>query len=84
MLPTGIRGRYVIDTEADRDARKLIGIIDSMTSEERCSPGQITEEGRRRRIAGGAGVALNEVDEFVRQFDALSQVVRRIRKMRPQ
>jgi signal recognition particle GTPase len=82
MLPTGIRGRYPIDPGAERDARKLVGIIDSMTSEERLSPGQITEEGRQRRIAGGAGVTLSEVADFVRQFDAMSQIMGRIRRMR--
>jgi len=79
--PTGIGGRYPFDPDVG-DIRKLMGIIDSMTSEERLDAGQITDEGRRRRIAGGAGVTLSEVDEFVRQFDAMSQVMRRMRRMR--
>ena len=80
--PTGAGGRYPVDPEIDREIREMVGIIDSMTTEERLHPAQITEEGRRRRIAGGAGVSLNLVGEFVKQFDGMSQVMREIRRIR--
>ena len=82
ISPTGASGRHLIDTSLERDVRRVIGIIDSMTSEERLSPGQISDEGRRQRIAGGAGIALNEVDEFVKQFDGMSEMMRQIRRRR--
>jgi signal recognition particle subunit SRP54 len=35
----------------------------------------VIDQGRRRRIAAGAGVEPHEVNELVKQFDAMSQVM---------
>jgi signal recognition particle subunit SRP54 len=46
----------------------MVGIIDSMTPEERRDPGMI-QVSRRQRIASGAGVQPKQVSELVKQFE---------------
>jgi signal recognition particle subunit SRP54 len=60
------------DLDAEKDMRRLGGIIDSMTPEERCNPSKVVDQSRRRRIAAGAGVQPHEVNELVKQFDGIA------------
>jgi signal recognition particle subunit SRP54 len=46
-----------------------------MTPEERRSPTKTIDQSRRRRIAAGAGVQPHEVNELVKQFDVMSQMM---------
>jgi signal recognition particle subunit SRP54 len=62
---------------AEQDMRHLFGIIDSMTPEERRNPNSI-DMSRRRRIALGAGVQPNEVNELVKQFDGMASVMKQL------
>jgi signal recognition particle subunit SRP54 len=55
--------------------KRLLGIVDSMTAEEKRNPTKVIDQSRRRRIAAGAGVEPHEVNELVKQFDAMSQVM---------
>jgi signal recognition particle subunit SRP54 len=55
--------------------KRLFGIIDAMTPEERHNPAKTIDQSRRRRIAAGAGVQPHEVNELVKQFDAMSQMM---------
>ena len=55
--------------------RRLGGIIDSMTPDERRNPSKVIDQSRRRRIAAGAGVEPHEVNELVKQFDAMSDMM---------
>ncbi len=61
--------------EAERDLKRLRGIIDSMTLDERRDPTKTIDQSRRRRIAAGAGVEPHEVNELVKQFDAMASVM---------
>jgi signal recognition particle subunit SRP54 len=63
------------DVDPEGDMKRLLGIVDSMTPEEKRNPTKIIDQGRRRRIAAGAGVEPHEVNELVKQFDAMSQVM---------
>jgi signal recognition particle subunit SRP54 len=63
------------DVDPEEDMKRLFGIIDAMTPEERRNPSKIIDQSRRRRIAAGAGVQPNEVNDLVKQFDAMSQVM---------
>jgi signal recognition particle subunit SRP54 len=63
------------DLDAEGDIRRLMGIIDSMTPDEKRSPTKVIDQGRRRRIAAGAGVEPHEVNDLVKQFDAMAQVM---------
>ncbi|HEX5471536.1 MAG TPA: signal recognition particle protein [Lacipirellulaceae bacterium] len=63
------------DVDPETDMKRLFGIIDAMTPAERRSPAKTIDQSRRRRIATGAGVEPHEVNELVKQFDAMSQMM---------
>jgi signal recognition particle subunit SRP54 len=63
------------DADPEEDMKRLFGIIDSMTPEERRTPSKTIDQGRRRRIAAGAGVEPHEVNDLVKQFDAMAQMM---------
>ncbi|MCH2114391.1 MAG: signal recognition particle protein [Pirellulales bacterium] len=63
------------DADPEQDMKRVFGIIDSMTAEERRQPSKIIDQSRRRRIAAGAGVEPNEVNDLVKQFDAMAQMM---------
>ncbi len=65
------------DVDAEQDMKRLFGIIDSMTpAEKRRNPTKLIDQSRRRRIAAGAGVEPHEVNELVKQFDAMAQMMK--------
>jgi signal recognition particle subunit SRP54 len=63
------------DVDPENDMKRLFGIIDAMTPAERRSPSKTIDPSRRRRIATGAGVQPNEVNDLVKQFDAMAQMM---------
>ncbi len=71
------------DVDAEKDMRRLSGIIDSMTLEERRNPRQTIDQSRRRRIAEGAGVQPHEVNELVKQFEPMAALMKEISGMGP-
>jgi signal recognition particle subunit SRP54 len=66
------------DGDHEGDMRRLVGIIDSMTPDERRNPKRSIDQSRRRRIAAGAGVEAHEVNELVKQFDAMADVMKNL------
>ena len=71
-------GDMMKDVDAEGDMRRLQGIIDAMTPEERRNPSRIVDQSRRRRIAMGAGVEPHEVNELVKQFDGMADLMKKI------
>ena len=63
------------DVDHEQDMKRLFGIIDSMTLDEKRNPTKNIDQNRRRRIAAGAGVEPHEVNELVKQFDAMAQMM---------
>jgi signal recognition particle subunit SRP54 len=63
------------DMDPEQDMKRLFGIIDSMTQDERRNPTKVIDQSRRRRIASGAGVEPHEVNELVKQFDVMSTMM---------
>ena len=61
--------------DAEGDARRLIGIINSMTAAERRNP-KIIDPSRRNRIARGAGVPSSEVNQLVKQYDMMAPIMK--------
>lgn len=61
------------DTEGE--ARRIVGIIDSMTAKERRNP-KIIEPGRRNRIARGAGVQVQEVNALLKQYETMAPIMK--------
>lgn len=62
--------------DLEKDINRLFGIIDSMTPEERRNPSRIVDQTRRRRIATGAGVQPQEVNDLVKQFDGMASMMK--------
>jgi signal recognition particle subunit SRP54 len=77
MIP-GMGGMQEMLAGADleKDMRRLFGVIDSMTPEERRNPSRVIDQSRRRRIAAGAGVEPHEVSDLVKQFDGMSSMMK--------
>ncbi len=64
-----------MDQVDESDMKRLFGIIDSMTPDERRNP-RVIDQSRRRRIAAGTGVEPHEVNELVKQFDGMASMMK--------
>ena len=58
---------------------RRIGIIDSMTPQERAKP-EILKASRKRRIATGAGVPVQEVNRLINEFEQMQKMVKMMSK----
>jgi len=68
--------RKLIEQEyPDGGLRQTVGIIDSMTRDERRNP-KIIDPSRRNRIARGAGVEPQDVNQLVRQYEMMSPLMK--------
>jgi signal recognition particle subunit SRP54 len=75
-LPTQLAGRASIKgDQADRELRRQMAIIDSMTARERLQSG-IIDGSRRRRIAAGAGVQVQDVNRLLKQFMDMQRLMK--------
>ncbi|GAB6049378.1 signal recognition particle protein [Hydrogenophilus islandicus] len=63
----------------DKMIRRIQGIIDSMTPEERAKP-EIIKAKRKQRIAAGAGVTVQEVNRLLKQFDQTQRLMKQLGK----
>ena len=67
----------------DKDVNKTIGctegIINSMTPKERRNP-DLIKASRKRRIAAGAGVSVQEVNKLLKQFEQTRDMMKRMQK----
>ena len=61
--------------QGDKDLRRQIAIINSMTKKERRNP-SIIDGSRRRRIAGGSGVQVQDVNRLLKQFLEMQRVMK--------
>ena len=59
----------------EKSIRRVVGIIDSMTPAERARP-EILKASRKRRIAAGAGVSVQEVNRLLNQFEQTQKVMK--------
>jgi signal recognition particle subunit SRP54 len=62
-----MKGAALPPGQGDKDVRRQIAIINSMTRKERRNPG-LLDGSRRRRIAAGAGVQVQDVNRLMKQF----------------
>jgi signal recognition particle subunit SRP54 len=75
-LPTQLAGRAAMKgDQADRELRRQMAIIDSMTPQERRQSG-IIDGSRRRRIAAGAGVQVQDVNRLLKQFMDMQRMMK--------
>jgi len=63
----------------DKVIRRIEGIINSMTPGERSKP-EIIKASRKRRIASGAGVTVQEVNRLLNQFEQTQKMMRMMAK----
>ena len=61
--------------QGDKDVRRQIAIINSMTRKERRHPA-ILDGSRRRRIAAGAGVQVQDVNRLMKQFMEMQKMMK--------
>jgi signal recognition particle subunit SRP54 len=62
-------------SDTEKDVKRLLGIIDSMTPSERLNP-KLIDASRRQRIARGSGTQHHEVNELLKQFDGMSALMK--------
>jgi signal recognition particle subunit SRP54 len=63
----------------DKSIRRIEGIINSMTPTERAKP-ELIKASRKRRIATGAGVQVQEVNRLLNQFEQTQKVMKQFSK----
>jgi len=80
-MPTQIAqaaGQLPVGTE-DKMIRRVEGIINSMTPAERAKP-ELIKASRKRRIAMGAGVQVQEVNRLLNQFEQTQKMMKQFTK----
>jgi len=82
-LPSELTGKAAslgpADMErAERDVRRMEGIICSMTPLERRKP-ELLKATRKRRVASGAGVQVQEVNRLLNQFEQMRDVMKKMK-----
>jgi signal recognition particle subunit SRP54 len=79
-LPTQMTAKAgAVDVDkAERDVRRMEGIICSMTPLERRKP-EVIKATRKRRIAAGAGVQVQEVNRLLHQFEQMRDMMKKMK-----
>ncbi|MCB2036198.1 MAG: signal recognition particle protein [Ottowia sp.] len=65
-------------TRAEKDIRRKEGIINSMTADERRKP-DLLKASRKRRIAAGAGVQVQEVNRLLKEFEQMQGMMKQMK-----
>jgi signal recognition particle subunit SRP54 len=74
-------GELIQDGEdPDVAVKRIAGMIDSMTKEERKNP-DVIDLSRRRRIAEGSGTEPHDIKQFLNQFGQVRVIMRQIANM---
>jgi len=76
-LPAGMSAGKLAGQIDPRMLRRQIAIIDSMTPRERRRPA-IVDGSRRRRIAGGAGLPVQEVNRLLKQHGQMQKMMKKM------
>jgi signal recognition particle subunit SRP54 len=63
---------------AERDVRRMEGMINSMTPLERRKP-ELIKASRKRRIAAGAGVQVQDVNRMLNQFEQMQGMMKKMK-----
>ena len=78
-LPAELARAAQNTTVDERRIARIEGIIDSMTPQERAKP-EILKASRKRRIAAGAGVTVQEVNQLLNQFEQTQKMMKMVAK----
>jgi signal recognition particle subunit SRP54 len=75
-LPAQLLGQInPAQLQDERQLRRIEGIINSMTPRERTRP-EVIKASRKRRIAAGAGVPVQDVNRLLKQFEQMQQMMK--------
>ncbi len=79
-LPTHLtKGAAGANTDqADKQIKRMEGMINSMTPLERSKP-ELIKASRKRRIASGAGVQVQEVNRMLNQFEQMQNMMKKLK-----
>lgn len=82
MMPgmSGMKDKIDPSKLDDKQLSRQVAIIDSMTPIERYNP-HILNAKRRRRIAAGAGVTVNDVNKLIKGYEQMQQAMKKLKKM---
>jgi signal recognition particle subunit SRP54 len=64
--------------KAERDVKRMEGIILSMTPLERRKP-ELLKASRKRRVAAGAGVHVQEINRLLKQFEQMQGMMKKMK-----
>src|ERR1700737_5413473 len=64
--------------QGEKKMRRMEGIINSMTPQERAKP-ELIKATRKRRIAAGAGVQVQEVNRMLNQYDQMRTMMKKLK-----
>ena len=78
-LPAEIARAAQGATLDEKRVARLEGIINSMTPQERVKP-ELLKASRKRRIAAGAGVSVQEVNQLLNQFEQTQKMMKMVAK----
>ncbi len=75
-LPAQLAGQInPAQLQDGRQLRRIEGVINSMTRQERAHP-ELIKATRKRRIAAGAGVPVQEVNRLLNQFEQMQKMMK--------
>jgi signal recognition particle subunit SRP54 len=72
------KGAALTGEQGERELRRQIAMINSMTPRERRNPA-IIDGSRRRRIAAGAGVQVQDVNRLLKQFMEMQRLMKQMK-----
>jgi signal recognition particle subunit SRP54 len=77
-LPGGAKMQaQLAKAQPEREIKRAVAIINSMTPQERKFP-DLIKASRKRRIAAGAGLEVQEVNKLLRQFDQTREMMKKL------
>ncbi|MCB5364922.1 signal recognition particle protein [Pusillimonas sp. CC-YST705] len=65
--------------QAEKQLRRTEGILNAMTPQERAKP-ELLKASRKRRIAAGSGVPVQEVNRLLAQFEQMQGMMKQMKK----
>jgi signal recognition particle subunit SRP54 len=75
-LPAQLAGKIdPAKLQDDKQFKRIEGIINSMTPQERAKP-ELIKASRKRRIAAGAGVPVQAVNQLLNQFEQMQKMMK--------
>ncbi|RKD24176.1 signal recognition particle protein [Ammoniphilus oxalaticus] len=85
MIPGMGKMKGMQDLKVDeKQIDRVEAIVKSMTVDEKQNPEMLKNTSRKRRIAKGSGVTLQEVNRFIKQFEDMRKMMKQFTRMADQ